>query len=210
MEAAINQAVEQGTLWLTSGPASILGEQVPAGVLVPAATLRSPPERIPVGELTAESIPDAWKDGQANALAIASALSHKAGTNLPWFTVRQAIEGGIRSRWVEIIEEGVPWPCDVTGAQHVVLRVPEKSGVRDGPGGFKTPPPGQLTAEAELEADGIQDLSDMLPDILSTAVGSGIRFSVRIELGDQTPPNPETVKKLNKLLSEVSDKLKLG
>ena len=53
----INQAVEQGTLWLTSGPASILGEQVPAGVLVPAATLRSPPERIPVAELAAESIP---------------------------------------------------------------------------------------------------------------------------------------------------------
>lgn len=209
VEAAINQAVEQGALWLTSGPASILGEQVPAGVLVPAATLRPPPEPIPVSDLTAESIPDAWKDGQANALAIASALSHKAGTNLPWFTVRQAIENGIRSRWVEIGEEGVPWPCDVTGAQHVILRVPEKPGVSDGPGGFKTPPPGQLTAEAELEASGIQDLSDQIPDIIKAAVGAGIKFSVRIELDGETTTDPETVEKLNKLLGEVSDKLKL-
>lgn len=209
VEAAINQAVEQGTLWLTSGPASILGEQVPAGVLVPAATLRPPPEHIPVSELTAESIPDAWKDGQANALAVASALSHKAGTNLPWFTVRQAIENGIRSRWIEISEEGVPWPCDVTGAQHVILRVPEKSGIRDGSGGFKTSPPGQLTAEAELEASGIQDLSDQIPGIMKAAVGAGIKFNVRIELSGETPPDAETVEKLNKLLSEVSDGLKL-
>ena len=209
VEAAISRAVEQGTLWLTSGPASILGEQVPAGVLVPAATLRPPPERIPVGELTAESIPDAWQDGQANALAIASALSHKAGTNLPWFTVRQAIEDGIRSRWIEVSEENAPWPCEVTGAQHVVLRVPEKSGVRDGTGGFETPKPGHLTAETELEAVGIQDLSDILPKILDAAVGAGIRFSVRIELGEETPPDPETVEKLNELLAEVSDKLKL-
>ncbi len=209
VEAAINQAVEQGTLWLTSGPASILGEEIPAGVLVPAATLRPPPEPIPVGDLTTESIPDAWKDGQANALAIASALSHKAGMNLPWFTVRQAIENGVRSRWVEISEEGVPWPCDVTGAQHVVLRVPEKPGVSDGKGGFKTPPPGQLTAEAELEASGIQDLSDQIPDIMKAAVGTGIRFNLRIDLDGETPPDPETVEKLNKLLGEVSDKLKL-
>ena len=210
VEAAISRAVEQGTVWLTSGPASILGEPVPTGVLVAAATLRPPPERIPVGELMAESIPDAWQDGQANVLAIASALSHKTGTNLPWFTVRQAIEDGIRSRWVEVNEESASWPCEVTGAQHVVLRVPRKPGVHDGTGGFRTPTPGQLSTEAELEADGIQDLSDMLPDILNAAVGSGIRFSVRIELGGETPPDPEIVEKLNALLAEVSGKLKLG
>ena len=209
VEAAMNQAVEQGILWLTSGPASILCEQVPLGVLIPAATLRPPPEPLPVSELTAESIPDAWKDGKANALAIASALSHKTESNLPWYLVRQAIENGIRSRWVEICEESASWPCDVTGAQHVVLRVPEKPGVSDGKGGFKTTPPGQLTAEAELEADRIQDLSDVLPDILDAAIGSGIRFSVRIELGGETPPDQEAVTKLNELLLKVSEKLKL-
>ena len=211
VETAISQAVEQGTLWLTAGPASILGESVPAGVLSSSATLRPPPERILVNELTSESIPDAWKDGRANALAIATALSHKAGVSLPWFTIRTVIEDGIRARWIEVSDEGVPWPCDVTGAQHVVFQVPDRTDVHDDPkGGYVRKPAGQLTAEAELEASGIQDLSDQIPDIIEAAVGAGIRFNVRIELGGKTPPDPEIVDKLNKLLGEVSDDLKLG
>ena len=211
VETAVSQAVEQGTLWLTAGPASILGESMPAGVLSPSAMLRSPPERILVNELMAESIPGAWQDGRANALAIATALSHKAGTNLPWFIVRAAIEDGIRARWIEVSGEGAPWPCDVTGAQHVVFQVPERTDVREDPdGGFRTKPAGQLTAEAELEASGIQDLSDQIPDIMKTAVGTGIKFTVRIELGGETPPDTDKLEKLNKILSEISDKLKLG
>ena len=211
VEAAVSQAVEQGTLWLTAGPASVLGESVPAGVLSPSAMLRSPLERILVNELMAESIPGAWKDGRANALAIATALSHKAGMNLPWFTVRSVIEDGIRARWIEVSGEGAPWPCDVTGAQYVVLQVPERTDVREDPdGGFRPKPAGQLTAEAELEASGIQDLSDQIPDIMKTAVGTGIKFTVRIELGGETPPDTENLEELNKILSEISDKLKLG
>ena len=211
VETAVSRAVEQGTLWLTAGPASILGEPVPAGVLNPSATLRPPPERILVNELMAESIPGAWKDGRANALAIATALSHKAGMNLPWFIVRAAIEDGMRARWIEVSDEGAPWPCDVTGAQHVVFQVPERTDVREDPdGGYRQKPAGQLTAAAELEASGIQDLSDQIPDIMKAAVGAGIRFNLRIELGGDTPPDPETVEKLNKLLSEVSNKLKFG
>ena len=84
VETAISQAIEQGLVWLTSGPASILKEPVPAGVLSAAAILRPPPERIDVDELMAKSIPDAWKDSKANALAIATALSTKRGVNLPW------------------------------------------------------------------------------------------------------------------------------
>ena len=41
---AISQAVTQGSIWMTNGPASILGEPIPAGVLTPAAVLRRPPE----------------------------------------------------------------------------------------------------------------------------------------------------------------------
>ena len=209
LETTISQAVEQGTLWLTAGPASILGESVPAGVLNPSAMLRSPPERILVNELTAESIPGAWKDGRANALAIATALSHKAVTNLPWITVRAVLEDGIRARWIEVSDEGTPWPCDVTGAQHVVFQVPEKTDAREDPyGEYRPKPAGQLTAEAELEASGIQDLSEQIPDILKATVGTALRFKLRIELGDETLTDNETVEKLNKLLSEVSDKLK--
>jgi len=61
--------------------------------------------------------------------------------------------------------------------------VPEVFCIHDGTDSFKSSPPGPLTAEAELEADEIQNLSD----ILNAAVGPGIRFRVRIELGGETP-----------------------
>ena len=44
VEKAISEAVEHGFIWLINGPASILGEQVPAGVLGPSATLNAPSE----------------------------------------------------------------------------------------------------------------------------------------------------------------------
>ena len=75
VEDAVSQAVERGLVWLTNGPASILGEPVPAGVLSASATLQPPPDPITVHELMTESIPDAWKDGKTNALAISTALS---------------------------------------------------------------------------------------------------------------------------------------
>ena len=61
IDAAVLQAVEQGLVWLTSGPASLLSEPVPAGVLSAAAALRPPPARIPVDEMMAESIPEITK-----------------------------------------------------------------------------------------------------------------------------------------------------
>ena len=59
VEAAIGEAVERKILWLTNGPASILGEPIPAGVLTPTATLQPPPAPIGVDELMAEAIPGA-------------------------------------------------------------------------------------------------------------------------------------------------------
>ena len=44
VENAIAEAVQQGFVWLINGPASILGEPVPDGVLSPSATLHPPPE----------------------------------------------------------------------------------------------------------------------------------------------------------------------
>ena len=44
VDAAVSQAVEQGILWLISGPASLLNETVPAGVLSASASLRPPPD----------------------------------------------------------------------------------------------------------------------------------------------------------------------
>ena len=210
IEVAVSQAIEQGLVWLISGPASILNEPVPAGVLSASAVLRPPPERISVGELMAESIPDAWKDGQTNALAIATALSTRRGMTLPWSTVQLAIEDGIRARWIEVVDGGTSWPCDIAGAQDVVLQVPPEQEVFEGGREPDKPRPrGLLIAEAVLEVNGIQDLADQIPAIAKAAVGNDLKFNVRVEFGGETAPGPEAVEKLNELLSEVSDKLKL-
>ena len=209
--AAVLQAVEQGIVWLTSGPASILSEPVPAGVLGAAATLRPPPARIPVDEIMAESIPEAWQDGATNALAVAAALSTRHGVTLPWTAVRAVIEDAIRARWVELGAESAAWPCDLAGARHVVLTIPPAKPPDRG-GGW--PPaahrPGVLTAEAVLQANGIQDLADQIPAIARAAVGHDLKFNLRVELGGEGPAAAEAVAKINELLSEVSDDLRLG
>ena len=127
---------------------------------------------------------------------------------LPWSTMQAAMEDAIRARWIEPRDGDAPWPCDLAGARHVVFRVPSA-----GPGGVApvTPkPPGLLVAEAVLEANGIQDLADQVPDIAKAAVGNNLRFNLRVEFGGETAPDPDAVEKINDLLSEVSDKLKLA
>ena len=205
VDAAVLEAVEQGMLWLTSGPASILNEPVPPGVLSASASLRPPPSPIPVQELMDAAIPEAWQDGKTNALALASALSNKRGVTLPWYTVKSAIDGAIQANWLAVSKDGTPWSGDQAGAQHVVLEIPRKIHHPD-------PPPyssGVLVAEADLEAHGIQDLADQIPDITTAAVGTGLKFNIRIEFGGETPPDPEAVEKINELLAEVDDTLRL-
>ena len=71
-------------------------------------------------------------------------------------------------------------------------------------------PQGLLTAVAVLEANGIQDLANQIPDIMKAAVGNDLKFNVRVELGGEKSPHPETVETINTLLSELSDNLKLS
>ena len=210
VDEAIVEAVEQGLLWMTNGPASILGEPVPPGILSPPAKLRPPPDPIAVDELMPSSIPEAWSEEKTNALAIATALSTKRGVTLPWFSVQTAIESAIRTRWLELGNDSAPWPSNLAGAQHVVLQTPTPDMIRDSKGGRYTQRPmGMLVAEALLEAHGIQDLADQIPGITQAAAGSVLNFNIRIELGNDTAPDQAAVDKINDLLSEVSDDLKL-
>ena len=211
VEAVIGEAVEKETLWLTNGPASILGEPIPGGVLTPTATLQRPPDPIGVDELMAEVIPEAWKDAKTNALAISTALSAKRGKTLPWPVLRGAIDAAIRARWIELADDGVSWPCEFAGAQHVVLQVPAGRGLNEGEGeGYKPKPKGLLVAEAMLLAHGIQDLSDQVPELVKAAVGHDLKFHLRVEFGGETPPDPNAVDQVNTLLTQVSEELKLG
>ena len=142
-------------------------------------------------------------------MAMATALSSKRGSNLPWFTVRSAIENGIQARWIELCDDSATWPCDLSGARYALFQVPISQEIHDAAGKLNTPKPqGLLTAEVVLEANGIQDLSDQIPDIMKAAVGNDLKFNVRVELGGETAPHPETVETINTLLSEVSDKFK--
>ena len=210
VDEAIADAVAQGLLWMTNGPASILGEAVPPGVLSPSAKLRSPPTPITVDELMPSSIPDAWSEGKTNALAIATALSNMRSVALPWSSVQTAIESAIRTRWLEVSKDGAEWPTDLAGAQHVLLQAPTTGSIGE-PGGkpYEQLSLGMLVAEAPLEANGIQDLADQIPGITQAAVGSKLKFNIRIELGGDTAPDPLAVEKINALLSEVTDDLKL-
>ena len=204
VEQAIAEAVQRGVIWLINGPASILSESVPDGVLGPSATLHSPPGYVTVQALTAESIPDAWKDGKTNALAIITALSAQRGKTLPWPTVQSAIDSGIRARWIELSPDSSPWPCDLAGARHVVIQAPKPRQIAEGQKRL-----GTLTAEVTLEAHGIQDLADQIPGITGAAVGNELKFSIRIEFGGDDVPDPAVVEAINSLLSAVSEDLKL-
>ena len=205
VDAAVLEAVEQGMLWLISGPASLLNETVPPGVLSPSASLQSPPAPIPVQELMDEAIPEAWQNRKTNALALATALSNKRGVTLPWHTVKSAISGAIQANWIRRSEESADWPCEFAGAQHVQLEIPQEIHHPD------SPPytPGVLVAEAELEVHGIQELADQIADISTAAIGTGLKFNIRIEFGGETPPDPEAVTKMNELLAVVDGALKL-
>ena len=202
VEAAIAQAVERGVLWLRYGASSLCGEPVPRGALAPAAALRPPPAPIAESELGADSLPDAWKDGRSTARAIADGLSARRGEPLPWPVVRSALESAIDRRWLELADDGAPWPCAFAEADRVALRPPGENG-----GGFAERD--TLVAAAMLPADRVQDLGEQIPALVKAAVGHDLKFHLRVEFGGKTPPEPDAAQRIAELLAQVSDDLKL-
>ncbi len=206
LTAAVAEAVKQGKLWLASGQASILAEEIPAGLLTDDARLQAPPSPIPATDLTPASLPEVWSGDSTTALAIAVALSKKAGTNLPWATVRQAIDGAIRARMFELAIDSAAWPCDFAGAQSVRLRVP--AGPQQPIDVLFKLRPNVLIAEAELRPSEIQDLAERLPELRKAARTSDLKFRLRLELdGRGKSPAPDIVTKLNEVLASVSKPL---
>lgn len=211
VDNAISAAVESGILWLLSGPASILGEPIPAGVLNLKAELCAPPAVIAAAEILPENLPDAWKDGTSSGLSVATALSVKAGKTLPWKTIRDAIAGALNARFVEIVEGEEIWPCDFPSARVVKFRVAAGDTGRGGAG--KPPRPSNvLVASADLEPAQIQDLADVIPKLLEIKTKSNvpIRFHLVIEIGDgKTLPPVEIATEVNAVLKNINDKLRV-
>lgn len=215
VSAAIAEAVEQGKVWLLSGPASLLGEPIPAGVLAPAATLRRPPAPLSAASLLPDNLPAAWQGGAASALAIATSLSQTAGATLPWKTVRDAIAGALQARFVELSDDSGEWPCDLVAAKAVRVKVASAPppGGGSGPTGGRRPAAANVrSAEAEFEPSQLQDLGDAVPRLLDIKAKTNLslRFHVRLEIGDgSTAVDPAVIAEINKALESVAGTFRL-
>jgi hypothetical protein len=201
VEGTVAEAVKQGKLWLTSGQASILAEEIPAGLLTDDARLQPPPQLIPAADVTLSNLPEVWTAETTTALAIAVALSKKAGANLPWATVRHALDGAIRARMLETAIDSAAWPCDYVAAQNVKLRVPKALPQPPPP----PPKPDVLVAEAELRPNEIQDFAEQLAELRKAAGNLDLRLRLTLELdGRGTSPAKDIVAKLNVELPRLS------
>ncbi|MFM7162437.1 MAG: hypothetical protein ACKO3P_18940, partial [Planctomycetaceae bacterium] len=165
IEVAVGAAVAEGRTWLTSGPASLLAEPIPTGVLSSSAKLHRPPAAIVPAAILPEALPAAWKGNTTTALAIATALSQQAGQTLPWKSVRDVINSAIFARFIRTAEDSAPWPCEIPAANNVKLQLPEPSGKsgrdkEDDDDTLRPEPTLARKASAILEASHFQDLSD--------------------------------------------------
>jgi hypothetical protein len=202
IDAALTEAVSAGKLWLTSGPASLLGEQIPAGLLTPASTVQAPPPPIGPIDLLPGQLPGAWSEGSASALAVASALSQKAGRNLPWTVVREAIDGAVRARVLELTPTSGSWPCDFPAAGTVTLTPVSSTPVTPVP---STPArPGTRTGQAQLKPGEIQELGELMGEVLRAKGSLELTFHLRVELTGKEPPGDTAVEALNVVLRRVS------
>jgi len=202
VKEAIGGAVESGVVWLVSGPASVLAEEIPTGVLTDAAELHVPPSPIPTPEILQENLPDAWEDGRTTAMAIATALSQQKQHTLPWKTVRDAINAALQARFLELSDDSGEWPCDFAHAQAVILAPASGKPVKPGP----APKAGQLVAQADFDPTELQNLGDAVPTLLELKARYDLplAFHIRLTVGDgEGQPGPEAVQALNDALADV-------
>jgi hypothetical protein len=208
VEEAIRAFVREGRLWLTSGPASILGEEIPGGLLTDEAVLQAPPPPIAAASVTPDGLPQAWSGNETTALAIAAALANREGRVLPWAVVREALDGAFRAGLLQRTLDSAPWPCDYAGAQAVKVKRPEtQPGKETRPKQVK---PGVQVAEAALTIGAIQDLAEKIAELAKQSVGAELRFVLRVELAGAAKLNAEALQRIAELLKEVSPDLTLG
>lgn len=212
IDSAIKAAVESGLLWLLNGPASLLAEPVPTGVLTPSATLLSPPPQIGAAEILTQTLPGAWESDCATGLSIATALSQKFGQTLPWKTVRDVIDSAIRARFAELDPTSGSWPCELSGAATIKLK-PSAGGKAVGGAGAAAPrKPNSLVAEAELTPSEIQDFGDIVQKILEIKVKHNFALKLRLQIeidGGSSAPSDDAIRQLNQLLRNIRDELEM-
>lgn len=215
---ALTEAVRRGDLWLVNGPASVLGEEPPPGIMSASARLFAPPAPIDVSDLMPETLADAWNGGRTTGLALQTALSNRqGGTVLPWVLVKRAINSAISTRWLVVAPESGAWPCDAAQAAALALSVPDSQPVVPVPEP-RSPPSTSGLAEGQkpymhasssalLPISGIQDLAEAVGDIGDVVAGYDLRFSVAVQFADGRKPPRDVVARLNEVLRRVDDRL---
>jgi len=199
VEVAIKEAIETGYIWMLSGPASLLEQEVPLGLLSDDARLRQPPEPIKTLDITPPNLNEAWKDGQASAYSIALFLSKKHRVNLPWKTVREAIDGAVRVRLMEVIPGSTSWPCDEGASKSVFFKIVEST--------TPIPAPRGLSGNADLTIGDLQNLSEAIADIIGQHPDIDLKLHLRVDVAKVK--NKEDLAKINELLRKVNSGLEL-
>lgn len=205
LEVAVRNCVQEGNLWLISGTVSLLGEDIPAGILTDDSSLLLPPSPVQINDILPENLPDAWRETTTTALAIAVALSKKAGKPLPWVTVKNAIDASLRMRIIQRSEDSGQWPSDYSTAQNIKLALPLEA-----PSAHVSPVSslrGNFAAEAYLRPNEVQDFADRISEIVKTAAGMDLKFRMCVELHSKAELSQDIVARLNTLLQDVSNDL---
>jgi hypothetical protein len=212
VDAAVTAAVRNGKIWLTSGPASFLAEDVPAGLLTDDAILQAPPSPIPPVDLLPQRTPEAWTDGATTGQVLVAVLSKHIGKVLPWTTVRDAIEGALRARMIERTPDSGAWPCDYSGSANLRLRLTPATPEKPTPPQPPEPPPkpGTRSGEARLQPSQVQDLADIMGDLLKARGSCEMAFTVRVELSGKEAPNDQVVQAVNQVLEKVNDTFRVA
>ena len=199
VKLAVSAVVKSGRAWLVTPALSVLGEDVPVGLLTDDAALYSPPPPISPTDLLPETLPAAWAAPQTNAHLLHIALSTKFGRTLPWATARAAIDEAFRLGLLERTVASKDWPTDLGGAASILIVVSK----RNTADGAKPTPYGAKVATAELEAAEVQDLAEVVGDLMKAAAGQRLRFKVTVELGENTSVPQGVVDEVNKHLTNI-------
>ncbi|BAY28158.1 AAA family ATPase (plasmid) [Calothrix sp. NIES-2100] len=231
INTAIAEAVQQGSLCLTTSEACFFAESIPNGVLTENAQLQPPLAPLSINDVLPENLPDAWENSTTTALAITQALTQKIGQPLPWKIVRDAIEGAFRAHRFELTPDSQAWPCEYSGAAAVkfllsqptqptsVTPLPSEQPVTRPSASENLSSTYQTNASvvqsasnkriaaAYLETHELQDLVDKIADIKNAAAGVDLKFKVQIELGGDSQPSDDAIAQINQLLQDISDSL---
>ena len=212
---AVGAAVKAGSVWLTSGTASVWGDTPPPGIVSKAAVLRLPPQPIDVSSITPEALPDAWSDNKATVHSIAQAVADLRGvTALPWKLVEAAITGAMNSGFIRLVPGAVPWPCQPHEAAAVELGLPEVAVSGGGPGvpttpGLNDPPvtwpkPKAAFRSAVLDSSQMTELVESMGDVLAAAGNLTLKFRVTVEFADGEVATPDIAAKLASALDKAT------